>query len=208
MIAQPLSSALETSPLMLAPQGAGAAPELAELAVHYQKTDAGRDEIRSRALALPRVTRSLLLIMDARQSAAAWVQCLEGSSQADVQRLLTLGLIAPGLAPVAVSAPPVVPVAAQPSAMPPAWLQALDELGHEQLYLALTAQAKQQLGLLRGLAFVLEIEKCSGLDELRALAARLVQQVAQQRGSEAAGQLLLNLQGAGVTTGGDTLPLA
>ncbi len=186
MIAQPLLSALESPALSLAPSGGGGGgSELDLLVVRYQKTDAGRAEIRTRALALPRVARSLLLIMDERQTAAAWVQCLEGSTADDVQRLLGLGLISAWA--------PVAPVPAAD-----AWLQALDDLGYEQLSQTLTEQAKQQLGLLRGLAFVLDIEKCAQVDELRALAVRLVAQVGQLKGPQAAGALQQRLFRAGL----------
>jgi hypothetical protein len=49
-------------------------------------------------------------------------------------------------------------------------------LDHESLYNLLTAQVRQQMGLIKGYRTVLEVERCAGLPELQALALRLATQ--------------------------------
>jgi len=53
----------------------------------------------------------------------------------------------------------------------------------------LSSQATKQLGLIKGYAFALDIEKCAGLPELQRLALDFVERVQQSKGAEAAGQL-------------------
>ena len=84
----------------------------------YIKTDAGRDEIKSRTLGLPMSVRAILLMVDGQRPVAAMRSLIAGSkAPADVlDALVAQGLIEPrngvASAPVAIVAPPpVVPVA-------------------------------------------------------------------------------------------------
>lgn len=103
----------------------------------YIKTDAGRDEIRSRTLGLPMSVRAILLMVDGQRSVSTMRSLIAGSkAPADVlDGLVAQGLIAPltvgapapevrpAPAPVPVPVPPPAPVA-QPATKvaPPAVL--------------------------------------------------------------------------------------
>ena len=89
----------------------------------YVKTEAGRAEMKERRLALPRQARLLLVIIDASKSSAEWVAAVNGSSEADIERLLAEGLIEPQAGPArasAAAAPPAVPRASDAAPAAPA----------------------------------------------------------------------------------------
>jgi hypothetical protein len=140
----------------------------------YQKTEGGRAEIKARALPLSRSARNLLLVIDATRSARDWLTLVQGCGEADIAFLLEQGLIAGASAATA---------PARPAAAP------LPQLDYQQLYAFLSGQATKQLGLIKGYAFALDVEKCAGLPELQRLALDFVERVQQSKGSEAAGQL-------------------
>lgn len=192
------------------------------MAVHFQKTDGGRAEIRARAFELSRPARNLLLIIDSSKSGEAWVRLVQGAGEADLSNLLALGLVAPASAAASTAAaspgapasapagradraaaapsqPPSVAAPASsllPEAAAPAPAEvpsaavpledALHLLSYRELYDRLTEQARPRLGLLKGYRMVLEIEKCSGADEIRALALRFVADVREAQGDAAA----------------------
>ena len=179
----------------------------------YVKTEAGRAEMKERRLALPRQARLLLVIIDASKSSADWVAAVNGSSEADIERLLAAGLIAPQAAPSRAAPPAAAPArssAAEPSAprepsTPSPNLPALSDtalaelvqsLGYRQLYDLLTAQARPRLGLISGYRMVLEVERCSGADDVRALALRFVEAVRQAQGAEGVRQICVELRAA------------
>ena len=150
----------------------------------FAKTDAGRREIRERKSSLSRAARNLLLIIDATKPAADWMAMVLGSTPADLQQLLDTGLVA------AAGAPADAPAAAGPSLA-----QAVQALGYRELYELLTQQARPRLGLIKGYRMVLEVEKCSGPEEIRALALRFVELVREVQG-EAEAQALRRRLGA------------
>lgn len=168
----------------------------------YQKTDAGRAEMKVRQLVNARATRNLLLVIDASKSARQWLGLVQGSTEADVQQLLDLGLIraagaalAPAPAPAADAtfapafgaAPAATPV---PAPAPAAAAAGGDpQLDYEQLYAYLTRHAKQYLGLMKGYKVVLEVERCSGLPELQDYARRFVEMVREAQGDDLAEQV-------------------
>lgn len=94
----------------------------------YIKTDAGRDEIRSRTLGLPMSVRAILLMVDGQRSVSTMRSLIAGSkAPADVlDGLVAQGLIAPRVdsvpapeprpAPVPIPAPPPPAPLAQPVA--------------------------------------------------------------------------------------------
>lgn len=168
----------------------------------YQKTDAGRAEMKVRQLVNARATRNLLLVIDASKSARQWLGLVQGSTEADVQQLLDLGLIraagmaaAPATAPAAdatfapaFGAAPAAPKPA-PAAAAPAAAGGEPQLDYEQLYAYLTRHAKQYLGLMKGYKVVLEVERCSGLAELQDYARRFVEMVREAQGDDLAEQV-------------------
>jgi hypothetical protein len=144
----------------------------------HAKTDAGRAEIKARALPLSRPARNLLLIVDPKRPLAEWVTLVQGATEADADHLLAQGLIAPVGQPGGMPAAP----APEPGL---ALAEAVNSLGYSALYSLLTSQARERLGLIKGYRLVLEVERCSGIDELRPLALRFFTQLREQQGEQA-----------------------
>lgn len=147
---------------------------------HYQKTEAGRAEIKTRALVASRVARNLLLVIDASKTARQWIAMVQGASDGDFQALLDQGLVVRQG-----SSKPAAPAAA---ALDDAELPQMD---YEQLYAYLTRHAKQYLGLMKGYRVVLDVERCNGLPALQAYALRFVDMVRESQGEELARQVRL-----------------
>lgn len=144
------------------------------------KTDAGHQEIRARTLALSRSARTLLVLADGARDAGQLLAMVKGASAADVQSLLDAGLLAEAArrraTPEAADAPaPVEASTAAPSS-----------LAYQDLYDCLNALCKEQLGLMRGFKYTLEIEKAAGLEGLRDVAWRFVADVQRLNGDSAA----------------------
>jgi hypothetical protein len=134
------------------------------------KTEAGRTEIKARALPLSRTARNLLLIIDASKPATDWISLVQGATQSDLDGLLAQGLIEP-----------LSSGSARESRADPL-LDAVNALTYGELYTLLTDQARARFGLIKGYRMVLEIEKASGLPELQALAQRFIAQVREEHG--------------------------
>ena len=189
--------------------------------VRYVKTEAGRAEMKERRLALPRQARLLLVIIDASKTSADWVAAVNGSSDADIERLLAAGLIeaqagasrasssasssssaAAAASPSSAAAASASPVAREPSKPSPnmpalsdtALAELVQSLSYRQLYDLLTAQARPRLGLISGYRMVLDVERCNGADEVRALALRFVEAVRQAQGAEGVRQFCVELR--------------
>lgn len=173
----------------------------------YLKTDAGREAIRARSAMLSRPARNLLLIIDDSRSGAEWLALVANATETDLAQLLAGGLVAPAPGPALSAAGVSVPVLApEPAPVPPAAIttvdvplhglsldEALAVLGYRALYDVLTAQARARLGLIKGYKLALEIEKCSGVDELRALARRFVADLEANQGPASANALRIAL---------------
>ena len=149
----------------------------------FIKTDAGRDEIKSRTHKITRTARNLLLILDAQRPGNDWVHLIHGATPADLDLLVEQGLIE------------VVKSDMSAAAHTPAktMAEAINSLSYDQLYGLLTSQARDRLGLFKGFKTVLEVEKCSGVTELQALAVRFVDMVREAQGDGAAKQMRLAL---------------
>ena len=145
------------------------------------KTDAGHQEIRARALSLSRPARTLLVLADGARDADQLLGMVKGASAADVQSLLEAGLLEESARRRAAAA------TAEPAPLPAAG-EAADpsSLGYQELYDCLNALCKEQLGLVRGFKYSLDIEKAAGLDGLRAVASRFVADVQRINGDSAA----------------------
>lgn len=138
-----------------------------------QKTDAGRAEIKSRALPLSRSVRNLLLMLDGTRTAREWLSMVQGATEADADYLLAHGLIdVSRVAPIALPSAP-----------------SLSPLSYAELYSYLTRHAKQYLGLMKGYRLVLEVESCTDHEALRELAARFVMDVETAQGEAVADQV-------------------
>lgn len=173
----------------------------------FAKTEAGRTEIRARALPLVRSSRNLLLIIDPSRSAAEWMEIVQGCDRAALQALQDAGLIvdagadgasslAPTKSPDAATlapAPPASPAAVAASASPHTNVaQALEQCSYSALYDRITAEARPRLGLIKAYKMIMDVEQCSGPDEIRALALRFIKQERDLHG-EAAGKALAQL---------------
>jgi hypothetical protein len=159
----------------------------------YAKTDAGRAEIRARALPLSRTARNLLLVLDASKAASDWLRLVAGATEADFEMLRQHGLIAPqnaagqpvatAPAPLAAPSPAPAPVAAPAAPAPAAGSPLLDRAA---LYTYLSGEATKLLGPFKGYAFALEVERADSLPALQALALQLVEKVQKAKGDAAA----------------------
>ena len=143
------------------------------------KTEAGRAEIRARALPLSRTARNLLLIIDGSRPANEWIGLVHGATEADLEGLLAQGLIEPAATPAAASAAPGHGKR-EPSVE--ALTAAMNALSYDQLYTLLTSQAKERFGLIKGYRVILEVEKCANLAEMQAVAQRFLSQLKEEHG--------------------------
>lgn len=166
------------------------------MAAIYAKTELGQNEIRERAHALQRHSRTLLVLVDGTRTGEQLLAMVQGATAADLTVLVEAGLIAEtgasrGPRAAAASAAPTAaaPVAQGAAAAPsPAADDALPDgsLGYRELYDSLNALSKEQLGLFKGYKFALEIEKADGVEGLREVALRLVDEVQKVKGDSAA----------------------
>ena len=145
------------------------------------KTEAGRAEIRNKALPLSRTARNLLLIIDGSRPLSEWLALVHGASEADVEGLITQGLIEPPAASsISGGGGSARSVSREPTHE--ALTAAINALGYDQLYTLLTSQAKERLGLIKGYRFVLDVERCTNLTELQAVAQRFIETLTQEHG--------------------------
>ncbi|MFG6464490.1 hypothetical protein ACG04Q_23165 [Roseateles sp. DXS20W] len=160
----------------------------------HSKTDAGRAEIRARALPLSRAARNLLLVLDATKPAGDWLRLVAGATEADLETLRQQGLVVPqagpampaGAQPAPVVAPAPVAATVATAAPAPAPVGGSPLLDRAALYTYMSGQATKLLGPFKGYAFALEVERCGSLGELQALALQLVERVQKAKGDEAA----------------------
>ncbi|MFO1338411.1 MAG: hypothetical protein U1F53_09260 [Burkholderiaceae bacterium] len=185
----------------------------------YVRTPAGQAEIQARARNLSRPVRNLLLVINDSRTIEEWIAGVHGVTPDDVAMLRAEGLIAQvGGAVAAAPAAPAKPVAAKPADLremaagkagtAPARATAVDleveveddvdwqrtrqviaAASYHALYDALNSVAKAKLGLVRGYRFTLEVEKCSGPDELRKLAMKFAEQLRAEHGMASVGEL-------------------
>ena len=158
----------------------------ASLDERYQKTEAGRAEIKARSLTtLSRSGRNLLLMLDSSRTAREWLAMVQGATEADVVLLLAQGLIAGPAVPVAALG--VDGAVAAPGVPAPALL------GYTELYSYLTGHARQYLGLIKGYRTVLDVERCADLAALQDLAERFANDVEREHGQVVAQQVRQSL---------------
>jgi hypothetical protein len=126
--------------------------------------------------ALTRPARNLLLIIDASKTGDEWVSLVNGATGADLSQLIDDGLVEVSGAKAAAPARP----------RGPGLEEALQNWTYRQLYDLLTVQARARLGLIKGYRMVLDIEKCAGVEEIRKLVLRFVDEVRAVQGDAAA----------------------
>jgi len=166
--------------------------------------------MQARTHPLSRPVRNLLLVINDSRTIDEWLAGVNGVVGTDVALLKELGLIAQVGVTTAPTAKPSRPndmreggakPAAAPSRPAPApttaddqsadWQrtqQAIHAAGYSALYDALNSVSKAKLGLVKGYRFALEVEKCSGPEEIRALALKFVEQLRNDHGMAAVGE--------------------
>ena len=144
----------------------------------FVRTEAGRNEIRAKALPLSRPARNLLLVLDGSCTGAQWVAKVQGCSEADLQQLIDAQLIATtAVAPAKAAPPPAAVVTLD---------EALQKWTYDALYTLLTHEARERFGLIKGYRLILEIEGVSNLAGLQAVAHKFVDQIRKAHGEDTA----------------------
>ena len=162
----------------------------------YVKTEAGRAEIRLRALPLSRPARNLLLIIDASRSGQDWLALVQGCAPGELQALLAAGLLAPAGAadaalpvgrPTATAATAADKPGARADAAPRMSLaEALQTKDHRVLCERMMIEARPRLGMVKSYWLALEVDHSVSPADVRALALRFVEQVRELQGDAAA----------------------
>lgn len=182
----------------------------------YAKTDAGRDEMRTRALQLSGALRNVLLLVDGNRTVTQLKELQAGGKAPPdaLEQLLAMGLIevvessvqsAAEPAPdngIALAAPardmPLLEPAASETAMPAATPSSADETQpqrFDRLYTLMNELVSDYLGL-RGYFMQLKIEKCSSAEELLALQNELGAALAKAHGKDVATELMARIAAA------------
>jgi hypothetical protein len=160
----------------------------------FDKTDKGREEIATRRYQLAARLRSILLMVDGKQSGEALLQKYAGigvSAQV-LQDLIDQGYISAraespsaAAAPVETAAPPPqskeAPLVAVPTLAP-------GQTQYQAIYQFYCETIKANLGL-RALPLQLKVERCNTVDDLRALRTAYLEAVLKSRGNDTAREL-------------------
>ena len=173
----------------------------------FSKTEAGRQEIRARAHALPRSARNLLLILDDTRPAAQWLTMVQGAGLADLQVLVQAQLVesVPAVqqqggvqhadeAARQGTSGAVTREAKAPSSAVTTAPVSFNGLSYAELYTGLNQLVREQLGLIKSYRISLEIERASGLADLEEVALRFVEEVHKAHGEAAARQVRRTLK--------------
>lgn len=174
----------------------------------YEKTEAGRAEIKARALVQARVARNLLLVIDASKTGGDWVGVVQGATPPDLELLVQHQLVkvtagAPlsrPMGPSSIATPMgtggpssrMSGASASRSAQSRLAGAPTSSLAYKELYEALSAFAKQQ-GLLKGYKIALEVEQCADMGQLQTLALDIIDRVRAAKGDAAAHELRATL---------------
>jgi hypothetical protein len=156
----------------------------------WSKTEAGRVEMQTRALVKERTQRNLLLLIDGIKSQEMLLSSIAGVSRADFEALAAMGLIvqtgsSEGAAPSSSSSRSAA--AAAPAA-------AAEPSDYAVFTQTLTQLISSELGL-RGFTLTLAVEKAGTNEELRAVADRVIAQIAERKGADAADRAHRKLYG-------------
>ncbi|EHR69696.1 hypothetical protein BurJ1DRAFT_0817 [Burkholderiales bacterium JOSHI_001] len=143
------------------------------------RSEAGRQEIKAKALSLSRPARNLLLVIDGTRPVDEWLSLVHGCTDADLQQLLSAGLVEE-------NRPTGAARDLRPERAETPLAEVLAGRDYRALYTALTQQASVHFGALKRYKMVLDVERCAGVDELRALALRWNEQIRQDKGETAA----------------------
>jgi hypothetical protein len=157
----------------------------------WSKTDAGRVEMQARTLVKERTQRNLLLLIDGIKTQEMLLANIAGVSKADFDALAALGLIAPvGGAGAPASSGSTAKTAPAASASP----AAAEPSDYANFTQTLTQLISSELGL-RGFTLTLAVEKAGTPAELREVADRVLKQIQDRKGDEAAEKARRKLYG-------------
>ncbi|WP_420475032.1 hypothetical protein [Noviherbaspirillum sp. ST9] len=160
----------------------------------FDKTDKGREEIATRKHQLPTRLRTLLVMVDGKQSGEELLKKVAGLGLNDesLAELLNNGFIQPVEQPQPASVTPIpLPVAQVPQIAPAADI--LDGASQFQaIYQFYTETIKSTIGL-RGYSLQLKVEKAGSIDEFRALRDPYLEAVLKAKGNELARSLRTRL---------------
>lgn len=159
---------------MTAPAQSNPALDRNALSRAYVRTASGHREVLERHAALSRPARTLLLLIDASRHAQGWIDDIDGCAVQDLHVLLQGGLVEPFIQKRATAADPQVDLAT-----------ALERWEFQPLYALLTSELRDRFGLFKGFRLVMKLEKCSGIDELRAFAVDFGERLHREHGEAA-----------------------
>jgi hypothetical protein len=165
----------------------------------YDKSDKGREEIATRKYGLAPKIRPLLVLVDGKHSGQALIKKFGfmGLSEEVIKDLVQNGYVT-GVAPAA-GAATALPAANEPSAAPQQAVAAQEqdvgdgilepgETQYQAVYNFYTHTIKSTVGL-RGFMLQLKVEKCSAIEDFRALRAPYLEAVFKAQGDEMARSL-------------------
>jgi hypothetical protein len=165
----------------------------------YDKSDKGREEIATRKYGLAPKIRPLLVLVDGKHSGQALIKKFGfmGLSEEVIKDLVQNGFVT-GVAPAA-GAATALPAANEASAAPQQAAAAQEqdvgdgilepgETQYQAVYNFYTHTIKSTIGL-RGFMLQLKVEKCSAIDDFRALRKPYLEAVFNAQGEEMARSL-------------------
>ncbi|MET3133534.1 hypothetical protein AAKU55_003824 [Oxalobacteraceae bacterium GrIS 1.11] len=163
----------------------------------YDKTDKGREEIATRKYLLPSRTRTLLVMIDGRQSADELLTKVIGLGLTE-DKLLELheqGFIAqigidptPAAAPAPVKVAPIAAPVAVPAPPPPPAAASQNGDNFQTIYDFYNQTIKSTIGL-RGYGLQLKVERAASLEDFRALRKPYLEAILKTKGLEMARSL-------------------
>lgn len=152
----------------------------------FDKTDKGREEISTRRHQLAPRMRTLLVLVDGKQTKDELLKKVTGIglSEESIHELVNSGFIQVTNASVPVAPPPVedAPKTEADSVLPEGQNQ------YQAIYQFYTETIKSTIGL-RGYALQLKVEKASSVEDLRELRKPYLEAVLKARGNEMARSL-------------------
>lgn len=154
----------------------------------WSKTEAGRVEMQTRTLVKERTQRNLLLLIDGIKSQDMLLSSIAGVSRADFDALAAMGLIVQTGSAAGASAPSSASRSAATPAVP------AEPSDYAVFTQTLTQLISSELGL-RGFTLTLAVEKAGTNDELRAVADKVIAQIADRKGEDAADRARRKLYG-------------
>lgn len=157
----------------------------------WSKTEAGRVEMQTRALVKERTQRNLLLLIDGIKSQEMLLSSIAGVSRGDLEALAAMGLIVQTGVAEGSAAASGSSGSSRAGAAAPALAEPSDYAVFTQ---TLTQLISSELGL-RGFTLTLAVEKAGTPEELRAVADRVIGQIFDRKGEEAADRARRKLYG-------------